>query len=551
MTVAPTATPAASPFVSGTVRILVPATSPSHARRPSFVSPSAKSFSIVIDGAAPFAVNVSSCPLSSGAYVCSVPVSAAIGQVSATVSVYDAANGTGKLLGSGSASGTVTQGSPFSLPVNISPVAAGFAATYAYAFGSAFVTGTAGSATATVQFTDPDGNAIPAGTSFASTITLGASDPSITVSPTSLTAPATTLAISYNGSPSVAAQVNFTIATASGTVTASTLAILPAPTLSTFAGSGSGALTNGAALSAAFNGPTGIVFDASGNLYVADYNNNVIREIAAGGTVSTFAGNGTPGLINGAGSSAEFAAPNAIAIDTSGNLYVGDTGNYAIRKITPGAVVSTYAGNGYGFNNGAAAMAQFTYPKGVAFDATTGNVYVADTLNDRIRAISSAGIVSTLAGQATPGWLDATGAAAQFNVPFGIATDAAGNVYVCDQANNRIRKVTPSGVVTTIAGNGTQGYIDSTSALSAEFDQPQSLAVDANGNVFVSDTGNNVIREISNGAVKTIAGNGTGAFGNGPALSGSLNTPVGLAFGPNGTLYIADFYNNRIRIYTP
>ncbi|MDB5004517.1 MAG: repeat containing protein [Mucilaginibacter sp.] len=244
--------------------------------------------------------------------------------------------------------------------------------------------------------------------------------------------------------------------------------------------------------------PSGIVVDAAGNLYVTELSTHVIYKITATGTVSIFAGSGTLGSADGTGTAASFFGPQGIAIDAAGNLYVADTENYKIRKITPAGVVTTIAGAGQ-VNlpnaplNGSTSVATFTYPLGIAVDAT-GNIYVSDTFAYMIRKISGT-TVSTLAGSNVGGAANGTGAAASFNDPAGIAIDASGNIFVADADNNQIRKVTAAGVVTTIAGNGTATYVEGQGAIAA-FNFPQGVAVDAAGNIYVADTSNNAIRKI-------------------------------------------------------
>ena len=202
-------------------------------------------------------------------------------------------------------------------------------------------------------------------------------------------------------------------------------------------------------------------------------------------TVSTLAGS-TYGYTDGTGTSAQFNNPIGVAVDGAGNVYVADRYNHRIRKITTSGVVSTLAGSGTsGYADGTGTSAQFSNPTGVAVDGA-GNVYVADQVNHRIRKITTSGVVSTLAGSGTSGYTDGTGTSAQFNYPTGVAVDGAGNVYVADQGNHRIRKITTSGVVSTLAGSGTSGYTDGTGT-SAKFSYPTGVAVDGAGNVYVAD----------------------------------------------------------------
>jgi serine/threonine protein kinase, bacterial len=238
---------------------------------------------------------------------------------------------------------------------------------------------------------------------------------------------------------------------------------------------------------------------------VADAGNNKIRLISPPGTVSTFAGTGIAGAADGK-DTATFNSPLGVAVDISGNVYVADYENDLIRKITPGGLVSTLAGKTgvTGLVDGADTAARFNLPQGLAVDAS-GNIYVVDNGNNAIRKITPDGVVSTLAGSGATGSANGTGKSASFNSPFGIAIDAAGNVYVADSGNNLIRKITPDGVVSTFAGSGVKGAGNGTGA-AASFNTPAGLAVDAAGNIYVSDENNNLIRKISTaGAVTTIA----------------------------------------------
>ncbi|MBM3268068.1 MAG: hypothetical protein FJZ01_10515 [Candidatus Sericytochromatia bacterium] len=239
----------------------------------------------------------------------------------------------------------------------------------------------------------------------------------------------------------------------------------PLQDVATVAGNGSAGMVNATGTAARFASPFGITTDAAGNLYVADYTNHRIRKVTAGGVVTTLAG-GTAGLLDGSGGAARFKYPNGVAADANGNVYVADTDNHAIRKITPAGVVSTLAGTGAeGYVDSAGGTPRFAYPRSVAVDAS-GNVYVSDYQNGAIRKITSVGVVTTLAGDGTDGYVDGTGAGARFSQPSGLDVDAAGNLYVADSLNHRIRKITAGGVVTTIAGSGTAGFADGPASMS-------------------------------------------------------------------------------------
>ncbi|MCC7288710.1 MAG: hypothetical protein IT503_21240 [Burkholderiaceae bacterium] len=254
--------------------------------------------------------------------------------------------------------------------------------------------------------------------------------------------------------------------------------------------------------------PFGVVSDLSGNLYVAEFSAHRIRKITPDGLVSNFAGEGGVfGSADGVGTAARFSNPQGLAIDGADNLYVADTGNQTIRKITPAGVVTTLAGQAreFGFADGTGSAARFNGPRGIASD-TLGDVYVADSSNQVIRRITPDGVVTTIAGApGVAGSQDGAAAAARFKDPPGIAVDAAGNLYVADQGNHTIRKITPDGVVSTIAGlAGAAGYADG-SGSAARFNNPEGIAVDAAGNVYVADRGNSAIRRITPaGVVSTV-----------------------------------------------
>jgi sugar lactone lactonase YvrE len=251
---------------------------------------------------------------------------------------------------------------------------------------------------------------------------------------------------------------------------------------------------------AQFNFPSGVAVDTSGYLYVADNASHLIRKISPAGVVSTFAGTvGVAGSANGTGTGAQFNNPSGVAVDTSGHVYVADYSNQLIRKINPAGVVSTLAGSGVsGSANGTGTGAQFNNPSGVALD-TNGNLYVADKSNHQIRKITSAGVVSTLAGVGTAnsGTADGTGASARFNSPTGVAVDKSGKVYVADYTNHLIRQISPEGLVSTLAGVASMaGYVDGVVG-TAKFNNPSGVAVDTSGHVYVADSNNHRVRKIT------------------------------------------------------
>ena len=305
-----------------------------------------------------------------------------------------------------------------------------------------------------------------------------------------------------------------------------------------------------------FTYPSGIGFVAPDSLFLTDSSNDTVQKVTTAGDVTLFAGtSGSAGSSNGSGAAAMFNQPGAVVAGSSGVVYVADTANALIRRIAADGSVTTFAGSASarGNTDGTGTAATFTSPDGIALDAA-GNVYVADALGQVIRKISSAGVVTTLAGAAgTPGFADGTGTGAQFNHPAGLAVDAGGNVYVADQSNNVIRKITPAGVVTVLAGlPGVAGSDDGTGSL-ALFNQPTGLVLDASGNLFVADTGNSTIRRITPaGAVTTLAGLAAiGGNQDGTGFNAMFNQPRALSIDSSANLWVADTGNDAIRKVTP
>lgn len=324
--------------------------------------------------------------------------------------------------------------------------------------------------------------------------------------------------------------------------------ITPAGLVSTLAGHRRSGFVDGTAPTASFASPGGVAVDSAGNLYVADSNNNAIRKSTPLGVLSTLAGNGSEGFADGLGADASFRQPFGVAVDSTGNVYVADTFNGAIRKITAAGEVTTLAANG--FDDGTGTTVRLSGPRGVAVDVA-GNVYVADTYHDAVRKITPLGQATTIAGSGLWGFSNGTGAAATFDGPEGVAVDMGGNVYVADTSNHAIRKITPGGVVTTLAGNGNEGFVNGTGA-AASFSHPSGVAVDSAGNVYVADSGNQVIRKITpTGVVTTLAGNGSQGFADGTGSVARFSYPNGVAVDSAGNVYVADFYNAVIRKIVP
>lgn len=312
--------------------------------------------------------------------------------------------------------------------------------------------------------------------------------------------------------------------------------------VSTIAGSIFG-YGDGVGLDAFFSSPFGVAVATDGTMYIADSGNDRIRKITPDGTVSTLAGS-TAGYADGVGVNAQFASPYGITLSTSGNLYVSDSGNHKIRKITPDGTVTTVAGSTQGFQDGQGTIAKFDLPWGIAVDVLE-NLYVTDYRNHRIRRITPDGNVFSIAGS-TQGYLDGGTQAAQFNHPTGLALDAEGNMYVGDTENNRIRKINLSTGVSTLAGTGTHGYADGAGNV-ARFASPIGVAVDVEGNVFVADALNYKIRRTTpDGTVSTWAGSTVGTA-DGTGTEAKFNYPGDVGVDANGNVYITDSNNHRIR----
>ncbi|OQW91485.1 MAG: hypothetical protein BWK78_04515 [Thiotrichaceae bacterium IS1] len=314
----------------------------------------------------------------------------------------------------------------------------------------------------------------------------------------------------------------------------------------------------GPATSARLNYPLGVAVDSMGNLYIADAENYRIRKVDAAGIISTVAGNGTEGFSGdgGVATDAQLNGPGDVSVDSRGNLYIADFYDNRIRKVDTSGIITTVAGNGVaGFsgNNGPAIDAQLNNPSGVAVDSR-GNLYIVEYFNSCVRKVDSIGIITTIAGNNVAGFSGDGGVAtnAQLNNPYGIAIDSSGNLYITD--SYRIRKVDTAGIISTVAGNGTKGFSgDGGVATSAQLDTPADIAFDNSNNLYIADQDVHRIRKVdSAGIISTVAGNGTWGYSGdgGVATSAQLNSPDGVAVDSNGNLYISDTGNNRIRKVT-
>lgn len=327
----------------------------------------------------------------------------------------------------------------------------------------------------------------------------------------------------------------------------------------TFAGNGVQGYSGdgGPAINGQLFNPYGIAVGLSGDIYIADAFNACVRKVNSSGTISTYAGTSIYGFSGDGGPAinAQLSSPRGICTDASGSLFIADHFNSRIRKVSPGGIISTIAGtiiNGYSGDGGLAINAQINYPFGITVDIS-GNIYFADQGNYRIRKINTAGVISTFAGTGVGGFSGDGGSAAlaQIGDAYGLAVDASGNIYIADYSNNRIRKVNSSGTISTFAGTGVQGFSgDGGTAINAQLNLPVGVTVDALNNVYVSEYGNNRIRKINPaGIISTFAGNGVNGFsGDGFAATlAQIDGPIGIAIDASSSLYIADRNNERVR----
>jgi sugar lactone lactonase YvrE len=338
---------------------------------------------------------------------------------------------------------------------------------------------------------------------------------------------------------------------------------LPDNIITTVAGNGTAGYSGdgGSAVNATLNDPYGVAMDGGGNLFIADTDNNCIREVNSNGNIATVAGNDSPGYLaggtttNGGLEELSLNKPSGVAVDGAGNLFIADTDNNCIREVYSNGIVATVAGNGsagYSGDGTQATNASLNSPSGIAVDAA-GHLFIADTENNCIREVYASGIVATVAGNGEAGYSGDGGPAtnASFSYPIGVAVDGAGNLFVADLGNNRIRKVGFNGIVTTAAGNGSAGYSgDGGMATGASLSSPSGLVLDGSGNLFIADTYNNRIRKVNgSGIITTVAGDGSAGYSGdgGAATNARLSYPFGVTVDGGGNPFVADMGNNRIR----
>ena len=317
--------------------------------------------------------------------------------------------------------------------------------------------------------------------------------------------------------------------------------------VSTFAGSGSVGSANANGILASFNLPTVVALDSFGNVFVVDRSNHKIRKITPNGDVTTFAGSGISGSADGIGTAASFRFPDGAAFDSQNNLFISDQSNHKIRKITPDGTVSTFAGSGIiGAADGIGIASSFYYPAGMTVDAND-NLLIADYGNNKIRKITPEGIVTTFAGNGVAGAIEGTALTAQFNGATGVCVDNFGNVFVADYSNHKIRKINTLGIVSTVAGTGTIGSTDG-NGTAASFYQPAIVAIDSEQNLFITDEGNHKIRKITpDGTVSTFAGDGIIGATDGLSTVAQFNSATGIAVDASHNVYVCDYGNNKIR----
>lgn len=396
---------------------------------------------------------------------------------------------------------------------------------------------------------------------------------SLTWNSTALSAGFTSISTSLGSSPlSISLPSSGVFGTFSGNISVSnayctsnstpiSVSILTGKNIYTFAGNGTSGYSgdNGVATSAEIANPSQIATDRNGNTYIADYTNAVVRKIDRYGIISTFAGNGVIGFSGDGGSalSAQLSHPSGIAVDSSNNVYISDFNNHVVRKVDAiTGIITTVAGNGahsYTGDGGPATSASLFYPMGLSFD-NENNLHITDYLHSVIRKVDASGIISTVAGNGTTAYTgDGSGAtSASLNYPRSICFDRSGNMYIADYDNNVVRKVNTSGIISTYAGTGTSGYSgDGGAAISANMNHPFGVAADSIGNVYVSELHNHIVRKITTtGTINTIAGSGTSGYtgDGGDAISATLYQPMFVHVDRANNILVADNANNAVRI---
>ncbi|MFH8751700.1 hypothetical protein ACH4GK_03830 [Streptomyces rimosus] len=329
--------------------------------------------------------------------------------------------------------------------------------------------------------------------------------------------------------------------------------------IATVAGNGQAGYVSdgGPATLTQLNWPHGVALDKNGNLYIAERSNHRVRKVTPQGIITTVAGNGQAGYVSDGGpaTATPLNGPSAVAVDEAGNLYIADIDNHRIRKVDPRGIITTVAGNGiagYVSDGGPATATQINTPTGVAVDLQ-GNLYIGEWGNHRVRKVDTRGIITTVAGNGQAGYVSDGGPATATKLyrPAGLEADRNGNLYIADNGNHRIRKVDTRGIITTVAGNGTPGYVsDGGPATSTQINYPLDVCLDDAGSLYIADSLNQRVRKVApDGSISTVAGNGTAGYvdDGGPAIATRLYQPRSIALDRAGNLYLADASNNRVR----
>ena len=554
------------------ILITIPAKAASSSRgsKPAYVSPATQSITVQVDSGTATAQNLSptspNCSVSGplGSLTCAVPIATAAGAHTITFTTYDQPGAAGNKLSTNSVAATIVANQLNTINATLAGIPASIQATAAAS--SIALTGSllsgftfvAGAPPLVIAALDADGNFIvgPGAPALAVTVSGATAGAGIAVAASGSNPNEFTLSATGMGTATLSISAT-PAASIAGNPLAVTTPLTTSVLTTTIAGNVAGGFADGTGTAAAFNAPAGIAYDAgNGDLYLTDTYNCAIRQTTPAGVVTTLAGSPTCGTADGTGAGAQFSSPGGIAYDSSnGDLYVTDTYNCTIRQVTSGGAVTTFAGAGPPCSSsadGTGTAAQFNFPHGIAYDPTNNDLYVTDMENCTIRQVTASGVVTTIAGApGACGFADGTGSSAHFGYPQGIAYAANGDLYITDTNNCRIRQMTTAGVVTTIAG-GTCGFADG-SGSSAQFKSPQFLAYDSSdGNLYVTDTNNNLIRRVTlAGTVTTFAGPAGLAYGgnlDGLFATAMFSSPQGIAYdAANGSLYVTDTSNSSIR----
>lgn len=553
------------------ILITIPAKAVSSARssKPKYVSPATQSIAIQVDSGAATSQNLlptsPNCSVSGplGSLTCAVPIVAAAGAHTITFTTYDQPGATGNKLSTNSVATTIVANQLNTINATLAGIPASIQATAgsSLALTGSLLSGFAfgvGAPPLVIAALDADGNFIvgPGAPTLTVTVSGATSGAGIAVAASSSNPNEFTLSATSIGTATLSIAATPTSSTA-GNALMVTTSVAASPLTTTIAGTATPGFVDGTGTAATFTDLKGVAYNAgNGDLYVTDQNNCAIRQVTPAGVVTTFAGASpaTCGNVDGTGPGAHFSHFEGIAYDSAnGDLYVTDTLNCDIRQVTSGGIVTTIAGSSSscGLADGTGTAAHFSYPRGIAYDSANNDLYVTDTNSCAVRQVTTAGVVTTIAGNTKSrcGFADGTGNAAYFAYPNGIAYASNGDLYITDTNNSAIRQMTTAGVVTTIAGSS-YGFADG-SGSSAQFAYPRYVAYDSSdGNLYVTDSDNDVIRRVSlAGAVTTVAGSAhNNGYLDGLGTTAVFSGPEGIAYdAANGRLYVTDTFNYSIR----